>query len=61
MKKSLKKYIYLGLKKKSLTNNMELKKSNLIYMNNSDLKNLSKSELIKLLLKQNARKPLKLK
>ena len=61
MKKSLKKYIYLGLKKKSLTNNMELKKSNLIYMNNSDLKKLSKSELIKLLLKQNARKPLKLK
>ena len=34
------------------------KKSNLINMNNSDLKKLSKSELIKLLLKQNARKPM---
>ena len=39
---------------------MESKKSNLIYMNNSDLKKLSKSELIKLLLKQNARKPIKI-
>ena len=35
---------------------MVSKKSNLINMNNSDLKKLSKSELIKLLLKQNARK-----
>ena len=34
------------------------KKYNLINMNNSDLKKLSKSELIKLLLKQNARKPM---
>ena len=40
---------------------MESKKSNLINMNNSDLKKLSKSELIKLLLKQNARKPIKIK
>ena len=39
---------------------MESKKSNLINMNNSDLKKLSKSELIKLLLKQNARKPIKI-
>ena len=38
-----------------------LKKSNLINMNNSDLKKLSKSELIKLLLKQNAIKPIKIK
>ena len=37
---------------------MVSKKSNLINMNNSDLKKLSKSELIKLLLKQNARKPM---
>ena len=37
---------------------MMSKKSNLINMNNSDLKKLSKSELIKLLLKQNARKPM---
>ena len=36
---------------------MMLKKSNLINMNISDLKKLSKSELIKLLLKQNARQP----
>ena len=35
---------------------MESKKSNLINMNNSDLKKLSKSELIKL----NARKPIKI-
>ena len=40
---------------------MESKKSNLINMNNSDLKKLSKSELIKLLSKQNARKPIKIK
>ena len=39
---------------------MESKKSNLINMNNSDLKKLTKSELIKLLLKQNARKPIKI-
>ena len=39
---------------------MESKKSNLINMNNSDLKKLSKSELIKLLLKQNVRKPIKI-
>ena len=37
---------------------MVSKKSNLINMNNSDLKKLSKSELIKLLLKQYARKPM---
>ena len=37
---------------------MVSKKSNLINMNNSNLKKLSKSELIKLLLKQNARKPM---
>ena len=37
---------------------MVSQKSNLINMNNSDLKKLSKSELIKLLLKQNARKPM---
>ena len=37
---------------------MVSKKSNLINMNNSDLKKISKSELIKLLLKQNARKPM---
>ena len=37
---------------------MVSKISNLINMNNSDLKKLSKSELIKLLLKQNARKPM---
>ena len=45
---------------KSLNNNMKSKKSNLINMNNSDLKKLSKSELIKLLLKQNAKKPIKI-
>ena len=39
---------------------MESKKSNLINMNISDLKKLSKSELIELLLKQNARKPIKI-
>ena len=39
---------------------MVSKKSNLINMNNSDLKKLSKSELIKLLLKQNARKHIKI-
>ena len=39
---------------------MVSKKSNLINMNNSDLEKLSKSELIKLLLKQNARKPIKI-
>ena len=39
---------------------MESKKSNLINMNNSDLKKLTKSELIKLLSKQNARKPIKI-
>ena len=37
---------------------MASKKSYLLNMNNSDLKKLSKSELIKLLLKQNARKPM---
>ena len=37
---------------------MESKKSNLIYMNNSDLEKLSKSELIQLILKQNARQPI---
>ena len=37
---------------------MVSKKSNLINMNNSNLKKLSKSELIKLLLKLNARKPM---
>ena len=37
---------------------MVSKKSNLINLNNSDLEKLSKSELIKLLLKQNARKPM---
>ena len=37
---------------------MVSKKSNLINMNNSDLEKLSKSELIKLLLKQNKRKPM---
>ena len=39
---------------------MVSKKSNLINMNNSDLEKLSKSELIKLLLKQNAGKPIKI-
>ena len=36
---------------------MESKKSNLIDMNKSDLKKLSKSQLIKLLLKQEKKKP----
>ena len=36
---------------------MKSEKSNLIDMNKSDLKKLSKSELIKLLLKQEKKKP----